>query len=251
MRTLITSFIAIVLVTALGFTVWQARRQTEIRARAQNKQIKIGTFDTPKMSVNISRIWLQECKPAIYLYPEKRQAVQVRVTPKGHFMKTIPSYGSGWNVEVDPNGIIHSPEGVFRYLYYESALIRSEVSQPQAGYVVPKPQLATLFQVLLSNWQLTQGEQQDFIDYWQSTLPNSPYYFVGIVNRTDIDRLEPLTIIPQPDSLIRLRFYFKPLASPMSVPTPVLPSIGARSGFAAVEWGGIVDNGKHDFLCSQ
>ena len=71
------------------------------------------------------------------------------------------------------------------------------------------------------------------------TLENKPYYFVTFVDRATIDKLAPLAISPQPDTTIRVLMDYKGLDEPISVQgfdikTP------QRSGFTAVEWGGVL-----------
>ncbi|MFN4308025.1 hypothetical protein [Sulfurihydrogenibium azorense] len=46
-------------------------------------------------------------KPAIYLYPTKKQKVFLKVNANGTLTKTIPEYKDGWDITANPNGKIN------------------------------------------------------------------------------------------------------------------------------------------------
>jgi len=201
--------------------------------------------------------WTPECKPAIYLYPETKQLVNVKVSPKGVLAYTDPVYDAktGWTVEADPMGVITSIHNLqpktYSYLYYE-AKIRDEVlKKPTEGWVVKGEELAVLFNRVLPELGLNAKEQSDFMDYWLKVLPNSPYYFVGLVDKQQRDFLEPLAVTPAPDTSIRFSLYFERLNEPKEVTPPdiITPD---RTGFTLVDWGGMIKNDpNHPFTCSQ
>lgn len=220
---------------------------------AQKRNLQLEKYEPPQNFSNtiVGQIWLKECKPAIYVYPESRQLVRVKVEPEGYFTYLDPAMQNGqWTVDVETDGTFESHGKQYTYLYYESALRKSEVPVPARGFVVPFGGLKSLFETILPTLGLNNSEKNDFIEYWTNTLPFFPYYFVGFLERADIDRLEKLSIDPHPDSIVRVRFYFKPLSSYASVNLPILNK-QTRSGYLVVEWGGIVDLGKKDFICSQ
>jgi len=195
-----------------------------------------------------------ECKPAIYLYPEKEEQVAVKVNTTGKFTLTIPSYPSrGWDVTAEPDGTIHSGGQTYPYLYYESQIPDANVTKPQEGYVVAYNDLSGLYDTLLPKLGLNGKESTEFKDYWNKSLPYSPYYFVGVMPQKDIDAIEPMEITPAPQTTIRVRVYFEPLLSETSksVTAPVIQT-PERKGFTAVEWGGMVKLNKgENFTCSQ
>jgi len=196
-----------------------------------------------------------ECKPAIYLYPEKKTSVQVKVIPKGYFTFTDPPYNKsdGWQVIAYPDGTIESQAKSYPYLYYESKLLTSEIKAPKEGYVVAYNDLPDLYKRLLPTLGLSPKELADFSSYWKDVLPVSSYYFVGIMNEEQINHLEPMSIVPQPAQTLRIRLYFEALKAPKSVQAPSLaPVQRSTTGFTVVEWGGIVKtNGNTSFTCSQ
>lgn len=204
--------------------------------------------------------WSPECKPAIYLYPEKETKVKVTIKPKGFLTYTDPVYPkSGWDVIAKPNGEIISSNKSYPYLYYESKIEDSAINKPQRGYISTYSELPDLYDSVLPKLGLNQKETKDFKDYWEKYLPFSPYYFVGIMEDKDIDSIEPLTIDPKPNTIIRVRIYFEALSDikealdkESQIKEPEIITKLSRSGFAVVEWGGLVKVDKdHPFTCSQ
>lgn len=197
--------------------------------------------------------WTPHCKPVVYLYPEEKETVSVKLNPKGFLTETIPQYPKdGWVVTAYPDGNIIFGDKTYEYLYYESKILDSETKIPQEGFVKAFSELDSFYTQILPQLGLNLKESKAFSDYWKKALPKSPYYFIGIMDRQSIDHIEPLAITPNPDTLIRVRFYFKPLDLPIAVTAPKLVSPSERNGFSVVEWGGMVKRDKsHPFTCSE
>lgn len=200
--------------------------------------------------------WTPECKPAIYLYPESEKLVNVRVFPKGQLSYTDPPYdpGSGWTVWAKSDGELvtmnYEPQ-TYNYLYYESKIRDEEIKKPETGWVVQFEELENLYNRILPKLGLNQKEKSDFIDYWLKTLPKSPYYFVGIVDKSQRDYLEPLAVTPAVQTSIRFSLYFEALDQPKEVEEPEIKT-PVRSGFTLVDWGGMVKlHPGTPFTCSQ
>lgn len=217
---------------------------------SMNKNLQMNSFE-PSL-IYPWGWWTPECKPAVYLYPEQETKVHVAVSPQGFLTYTNPLYpSSGWDVLAKPNGQIISSDKSYPYLYYESKIKDSAINKPQKGFVVKFSGLPNLYNTLLPKLGLNAKEIKDFKDYWEKYLPNSTYYFVGIMPENDINSIEPLTIFPKPTTIIRVRLYFQALDKPISVLEPTI-SKPTRSGFTVVEWGGMVKVDKeHPFTCSQ
>ncbi len=60
-------------------------------------------------------------KPNIYIYPTSSTslAVNIQFPVGGNIIESIPEYGNGWNVSVEPNGTINNE---FGYLFYECSI---------------------------------------------------------------------------------------------------------------------------------
>ena len=190
-----------------------------------------------------------ECKPALYLYPEKPTRLQVVLKPAGKLTVTDPVYDSerGWEVLAFPDGTLTLITNYsitnysFPYLFYEAEI--EKVKTPQKGWLVKKEQLKSLFDIILPRLGLNQNEAQEFKEYWVKALNDAPYYFVGLIDRDELERIEPIEFSQDPDTFIRVRLFFEPLEKPMTVDSPTLPSTPSRQGFVAVDWGGILSSG--------
>lgn len=220
-----------------------------------HEDLQLRKFTIKRVDVNPICWYTPECKPAIYLYPEKKTSVNVKVMPKGYFTYTKPSYpeGTGWQVTANPDGTIETNNALFDYLYYESNLLTSEIKVPTEGYVVAYDKLPELYDQLLPKLGLSVKELSDFREYWNRVLPKSPYYFVGIMDRENIDSIEQMRIVPQPTSVVRVRLYFEALKAKKEVKEPFVRSVvRPTDGFTVVEWGGMVKSDPNSpFTCSQ
>lgn len=196
--------------------------------------------------------WLSPfCKPAIYLYPEKETNVNVKISPKGDTTLTIPQYPKeGWSVKAYPNGKITTDKKTFDYLYYEAKIPNEFIdNKTNQGYVVKYEELEQTLKDLLIKLGLNEKEKKDFIEYWLKVLPVSNYYFVGVVPEKTLNDISPLSILPKPDTVIRVALYFKPLEKKIEVSVPNFAEI-KRQGFTVVEWGGLFKSDeKHPFAC--
>lgn len=211
-----------------------------------------------------------ECKPALYLYPEKPTKLKIWLNPAGKLTVTDPPYEpkTGWEVLAFPDGTLLSgnalshPEFIsgsltkgfrnkfgmtsgiqsYRYLYYEAEI--EKVKVPKEGWMVKKEELEEFFDKTLPVLGLNRNETDEFKNYWLSVLNAAPYYFVGLIPYQEIERIEPISFSQKPDNFIRLRFFFEPLERPVLAAEPKLPSISKRFGFTAVDWGGILSSGS-------
>jgi hypothetical protein len=181
-----------------------------------------------------------ECgKPVIYLYPEKTTNVFVHVSPQGGFTFTEPEHGEGWSVSAAPNGLlIEDGSGdAYPYLFWEG---RGGIYEtPDRGFVVAKNEVHNFLVDKLTRLGLIEIERADFLKFWEPRMKDAPYYFVTFQGNAAMDRLAPLTVRPEPDTVIRILMDYMPLEKPIEVQgydihTP------KRKGFTVVEWGGVL-----------
>lgn len=178
-------------------------------------------------------------KPAIYLYPLKRQRVNVKVKPNGIFTKTIPQYKDGWNVIIDPKGKI---DNKYDYLFYEVKL-NTEPKLKEEGWMVSRSELSEWFDKSLPKLGLKGKEVRDFKKYWLKELPKCNYYEIKLVDEKFLTENLSLEINPNPDTIIRVILYFKCSGEKKELRNPLL-SERTREGFTVVEWGGMVGSQK-------
>jgi len=200
------------------------------------------------------KVWGVHCKPAVYLYPPKKQLVNVKVFPKGELSYTDPPYdpNRGWTVWAEPQGKIEDLRfKTYDYLYYESKIKDEVIEKPKAGWVVKFDELVDLYNKVLPKLGLNEKEKTDFIEYWLKTLPKSPYYFVGLIEKNQRDYLEALEVTPNPETSIRFSLYFEALDQPKVVKEPEIKT-PERKGFTLVDWGGMIKlHPGTPFTCSQ
>lgn len=218
--------------------------------------------------------WTPECKPAIYLYPKNKMNVNVKIKPQGFLTYTDPIYNAqtGWNVLAYPSGKLEwldngygidsqgkrRPTNSYDYLYYESKIHDSMIKKPASGYVIEFSELEKFYRTYLPQTGLNQKETEDYIDYWLNVLPKSDAYFISFMTEKNITEIEPMSVTPNPDSLLRVRLYYEMLTSEEAVEkkikttNPNVQNTFSRDGFTVVEWGGMVKQDKnHPFTCSM
>lgn len=225
-------------------------------------QLEYFVFGTGATAGEVVNGWGIHCKPAVYLYPPKKQLVNVKVHPSGFLTYVDPPYNkeTGWTVWAEPNGrlqLINDERLMINdYLYFESKIRDEVIEKPEKGWVVKYEELENLYLDILPKLGLNEKQKNDFIEYWNKTLPASPYYFVGIIDQDNVNEIEKLEITPKPDSINRVRVYFERLDGFKVVQAPNIPAIDEKRStnneFRVVEWGGMVKNDpNHPFTCSQ
>jgi len=175
-------------------------------------------------------------KPAVYLYPLEDSVIKVQLEINGKLIQDIPEYNLGWNVFVTKEGII---ENKYDYLFYEAKLKKIEL--PDQGWIIKYEDLDSWFELNLIKLGLNQKEKNQFKEYWLKELPESNYYEIKLLQESFLKENMNLIIFPQPDTLIRLNFYFKPIKEKIDILEPVITT-PERTGFTVVEWGGMIDN---------
>ena len=177
---------------------------------------------------------LQAYAPNIYLYPEVRREISVKLgfPAGGQVTLSEPPYGDGWRVDVVPDGII---DGYYEYLFYE-ALLPVPLNHTN-GWLLDGSDLADELRRLVEQLGFQGREVDDFVEYWTPRLVGSPWY---AVYPQDVEAMITLQIDPAPKSLLRALFLIRALDRPLSIPEPVETEPFIRDGFTVVEWGVIM-----------
>lgn len=172
-------------------------------------------------------------KPAVYLYPLEKSKIKVKVEVNGKLTLTEPLYENGWDVNVTPDGTI---ENKYDYLFYEADLNKIEL--PEEGWLVEFKKLENWFDEYLPKLGLNLKEKDQFKEYWLKDLKKANYYEIKILDNNFLKENMNLVISPEPQTLIRLNFYFKPIFEKKEIKNPEI-NTPERNGFTVVEWGGI------------
>jgi hypothetical protein len=180
-------------------------------------------------------------KPIIYLYPETKTDVTVRLGAPERLTASYPKYVDGWNVTAYPNGdLIDKKTGNRLYsLYWEGKRASSEVDKT-VGFVVKGSDAAKFLEEKLDILGLNYKEKEEFIVYWLPKLEENAYNYIYFETGAEVDKNDmSLSLSVKPDTTIRIRMLFEGLTEKREVKEQVLTPAPARKGFTVVEWGGV------------
>ena len=174
-------------------------------------------------------------KPVIYLYPEEKTEVSVKLDYDGELTATWPAYEDGWNVTACPDGALSDAQGnEYSYLFWEG--VSDTAYDFTEGFCVAGEDTTAFLRQTLAQLGLTPREYNEFIVYWLPKMQENPYNLIAFQGEAYTDTAK-LAIEPQPDSLLRVFMAWKPLKRPVTIRPQELPPF-ERIGFTVVEWGG-------------
>ncbi len=176
-------------------------------------------------------------KPIIYIYPTETTDVSVKLGAPEKLSHTYPKYVDEWQVRAEPSGDLTDASGRHYYsLYWEGK--DAELLQYDNGFVVAKDDVVSFLEEKLAQLGLNEREANEFIIYWLPKLESAPYTFIHFVSPEEQNKNMPLSVQPQPDTVIRVLMAFKSLDKPIEVSDQILPATPQRNGFTVIEWGG-------------
>ena len=175
-------------------------------------------------------------KPVIYLYPEKKQDIKVKLNWKKNNLLSVPKYENSWEVISDNNSNIFDKKTkkVYPYLFWEDLM---KYKTPEKWFVIKKEKLSESFDNKLKYINLNKKEISEFKKYWLPQMKNYPYYFVTFLQTKELNKIVPIEINPKPDNIWRIFMDFKWLDKYRKVEELKLEKI-KRNWFYVVEWGG-------------
>ncbi|GAC1387620.1 MAG: hypothetical protein NVS1B7_0360 [Candidatus Saccharimonadales bacterium] len=175
-------------------------------------------------------------KPVIYLYPTQPTKVTVKV--QADVRVSVPTYKHGWNVLALPSGELQDGTNKYDSLYWEGySQTYPEVTN---GFIVPQQALAATLRTHLGQLGLTTKESSDFMEFWLPKMPKTPYIRLTWFGTNQVNKIAPLAITPQPDTMLRIFLDYEGLEKPIQLPTQQLYA-PVRHGFTVVEWGGLLN----------
>jgi hypothetical protein len=176
----------------------------------------------------------------IYLYPT--QTTSVNVIVGADINKSDPAYpSSGWRgVIADPDGQLSYNGQTYNSLYWEGTGL-GIYPAITSGTIVKSSQAVTTIKTQLAEQGLKPGEIADFLAFWEPKLTKTPFVRLTWFDTSQMNNLAPLSIAPQPTTLIRVFLDFQGINHMISLP-PQSFQAPARQGFTVVEWGGLLRN---------
>lgn len=179
-------------------------------------------------------------KPVIYLYPETKTEVNVKLELDGKLTVTYPNYNpaSGWTVTAEPDGTLTDGKGrKYSYLYWEGDInIKPDMDK---GFCVKGEDTAEFLENALKQLGLNDKEADDFITYWLPLMQENEYNVITFQTRA-YEEVASLHIAPKPDTVIRVNMLWYPSKVKINIRPQELSSMNpaGRKGFTVVEWGG-------------
>ena len=103
-------------------------------------------------------------KPIIYLYPEEKTDISVKLGYPELITTDYPSYDDEWNVTAYPNGNLEIDNRNYYALYYES---QNKISfeKTDTGFIVESDKVAEFLEEKLAILDLNERESEEFIVY--------------------------------------------------------------------------------------
>lgn len=176
-------------------------------------------------------------KPVVYLYPTTPQQVSIKVGADVKVSDPLYNPSTGWHVFAWPNGQLTLGGKTYGSLFWEGPG-HGDYPGISTGTVVKRADVVATMRSQLALQGLNTTEINDFVDYWQSRIPSKPYVRLSWFNTIQMNQLAPLTIAPKPTTVIRVFLDMAGSDVDYMMPSPQF-SAPARTGFTAVEWGGL------------
>lgn len=179
-------------------------------------------------------------KPVIYIYPNQKMTINIKVKIDGQLLHTYPRYDEGWNVIAEPNGILTdiNTKKQYKYLFWDAKIFNKfHIENIQGGFVVENTNTTKFLDSILSIIGLNQFEINDFITYWLPSLSENKYNMIKFLINEECDEIAKISITPPPNKIIRVYMFFYPLNSPVIIENQQIKKT-KREGYVAVEWGG-------------
>ena len=177
-------------------------------------------------------------KPVLYLYPTKKTEVTVSFEKPSLLTTTYPKYVDNWKVTAYKNGDLYDTKGNYYYgLYWEES--GSTEIDFKTGFYVTKENSIEFLEEKLTKIGLNARERNEFIMYWLPILEKNNQSLVYFELTNERQKYNKIKITPKPDSLLRVAIHVKKVKHPTEIKEQKLSTF-KRSGFTAVEWGGVI-----------
>lgn len=200
-----------------------------------NPQIEYGYFTNNNSGIPVHRPEMTIDKPIIYLYPLEEIKCSVFVGLNGVLTCTYPEYNNGWNdITAKPDGTLIINDKEYYALYWEG--IQNVDFDMSQGFCIKGQDTAQFLEEILPKLGLSPKEAEEFIIYWLPKMQGNDFNLISFQSKQYTDNAK-LTVVPEPDTIIRVFMVYKPLNNYIGIP-PQEIIMPVRKGFTVVEWGG-------------
>lgn len=197
-------------------------------------------YRTCSAEIELALYTIKVEKPVIYLYPEQKQKINVKLDYAGNLTHTYPKYPKdGWKVTAEPNGTLWDENNQEYYgLFWEGNPLKQII--PHDGFIVPGEETASFLEEKLPYLGLNRREANEFIMYWLPRMESNSYNFIHFSGKP-YEEQAALEITPKPETIIRVMMLTQALESKIDYPLQDLSKLKkTRKGFTVVEWGGSI-----------
>ena len=177
-------------------------------------------------------------KPVIYLYPKEEMDVSVSINPpNSEFVAVYPPFTTGntWNVHAYPSGRLTTNGREYSSLFWEAYAYNFKYNFDE-GFLVKKENAIEFLEEKLKQIGLNDLEANEFITFWLPFLNKNEQSIVSF-QYENYEKSFPLTVSPQPDSVLRVFLVIKKATGNEKIKEQKLHGF-ERKGFTVVEWGG-------------
>ena len=129
-------------------------------------EIKKGFEDVYQLNFFFTPHMYEVDKPVIYLYPEEKKKVDVKLNVVGELSFTYPVYNEGWSVTADPSGNIQHKGNTYNYLFWEAKSAPHNLANEAEGFIISGEESSEFLQEKLEAIGFNSKERADFITYW-------------------------------------------------------------------------------------
>ena len=207
-------------------------------------------------------------KPAIYLYPEITQRIEIQLDRSIKYKNVIPKYNkkTGWVVEAEPSGNIrdlqpkhteckklpHKEFGFeyaqeaceinkYPYIYWDGVQLAKPLPDKKVGFHVKSDNIVSFLTEKADVLGLNTAEKKEFVRYWSKRMQetNWKYFRVYFLQNEEVDNYFPIKVTPEPKTSNRLQIVIRQAKKREKIEEQKLIPIN-RDGFTLVEWGGII-----------
>ncbi len=205
-------------------------------------------------------------KPAIYLYPEKTQRIEIKLDKSIKYKNVIPKYHKGWVVEAEPNGTIRDLQAKYTnckklpynefgfeyskeackinkypYIYWDGIQTKKTLPEKKEGFIVKNKDIVKFLSAKADEIGFIKAEKKEFVRYWTQKMQekNWKYYRVNFLQNEEVDNYLPIYVNPQPDNSNRVEIIIKKGQKNTKIQEQKLIPF-KRDGFTLIEWGGTI-----------